>query len=353
MCRHGWTAALLLLGWVSVLERDAAAQSTAEFRRRVAVLERVAQRVHDTVATLARVRTRQLTLDTLRHGPLIMIVAPTLRTLAQAAADSIWPLVEHTYGRAANSLAATPIVVQAPFAREGSIPPQPGTVEAMVLSESITTADVVSSLILAVTNRLTQEADSGLTDWTRGALIPWSESRARDAAAYFELVMSPWHRVQDCERGDLQACRLALGLDGREDPGRRWYDAGERPMAVAGSWGLQPPLGVTARLGLLDFALHLGGTDAYARLMASRSHPIADRLAAAAGIGVDSLVATWRAQVLAARPATVAVEPLSAGSRASSWVAPPSPWRRGLLAGSIADHSRRRSTNPRRAAWPT
>ncbi len=52
-------------------------------------------------------------------------------------------------------------------------------------------------------------------------------------------------------------------------------------------------------------ALRLGGRDAYRRLLANPAAPIADRLAAAAGVPHDSLVTVWRADVIASRPATV------------------------------------------------
>jgi hypothetical protein len=67
------------------------------------------------------------------------------------------------------------------------------------------------------------------------------------------------------------------------------------------------PLGLDARETLLHLALRLGGREAYHRLMAAADQPMADRLASAAGVTTDSLLTRWRAAVLAARPAPLAL----------------------------------------------
>jgi hypothetical protein len=79
-------------------------------------------------------------------------------------------------------------------------------------------------------------------------------------------------------------------------------------------------LGYDARATLAHFALRLGGRDAYHRLLASSTMPMADRLAVAAGTSLDSLVARWRAQVIASRPATVLL-PTWAFAVALGWTA--------------------------------
>jgi len=82
---------------------------------------------------------------------------------------------------------------------------------------------------------------------------------------------------------------------------------------------LPKPLTDIARVSLVRDALRLGGRDGYRRLLRDPRAPIADRLAQAAGVTLDSLVVGWRNAVLAARPAPVAL-PWWAIGVAVGWV---------------------------------
>src|SRR5256886_10921508 len=73
---------------------------------------------------------------------------------------------------------------------------------------------------------------------------------------------------------------------------------------------LPRPLTYDARAALVHIALRLGGREAYHRLVATPGAPIADRLAGAAGVSVDSLVPQLLSAILAGRPAPVTVPPL-------------------------------------------
>jgi hypothetical protein len=53
---------------------------------------------------------------------------------------------------------------------------------------------------------------------------------------------------------------------------------------------------------LVREALQIGGREAYRRLVADPAAPIGARLAATAGLPLDSLVVRWRSRALAARP---------------------------------------------------
>jgi len=334
--------ALLVLG-SACLAGGTHAQTTSEFRRRVEELQRTSRRVHETLEAAAEARTRGMVLDTLRRGPLILVVGPSVEAIAAAALDSTWPAIEHTYGHAIAVLGNTALVLQALDAPEGPVPPQPRSIE-ILASASARPSDVAITLRQALATQIQQGMDSGLAHWVGGVLLPTPTDSGFYGPLYLELTISPWHRVQDCRRGDLASCRLALGVDGRDDPTDRWYDASDRRRMVAG-WlpsemngvttrclqgqdaacrqalrRLEPtlvstPLGAGARLALLDVVLRRGGTGAYDRLLATRGQPIDTRLAAAAGVSADSVFATWRSRVLSAQPLPVAVSPSSA------WVA--------------------------------
>jgi hypothetical protein len=64
-------------------------------------------------------------------------------------------------------------------------------------------------------------------------------------------------------------------------------------------------LGADARFTLVHLALRLGRREAYHRLLADPFASIGARLASAAGMSEDSLVARWRAEIIAARPVPV------------------------------------------------
>ena len=148
------------------------------------------------------------------------------------------------------------------------------------------------------------------------------------------LVTAPSEESRRCLIGDIGACRDALDLFVRGDRVARWYpsarerrsllktftpyyfDRGvQQPMLRACAellrslppGALPRPLSYDARATLLSDALRLGGRAAYHRLVASAGLPIADRLAAAGGMAIDSLLARWRAEILAARPVPVSL----------------------------------------------
>src|SRR5438552_3554840 len=95
--------------------------------------------------------------------------------------------------------------------------------------------------------------------------------------------------LQSCRAGSDSACTELL----------RSLPAGVLPR----------PLTYDARAALVHVALRLGGREAYHRLVGTPGAPIADRLAGAAGVSVDSLVAQRRSEILAARPAPVTLPP--------------------------------------------
>src|SRR5438132_518515 len=115
------------------------------------------------------------------------------------------------------------------------------------------------------------------------------EQRPYLIAPYDPATTSPKPALQPCRAGSDSACTELL----------RSLPAGVLPR----------PLTYDARAALVHVALRLGGREAYHRLVATPGTPIADRLAAAAGVSVDSVVALWRSEILTARPAPVTVPP--------------------------------------------
>ena len=125
------------------------------------------------------------------------------------------------------------------------------------------------------------------------------EAQRRDQAMY-AFVTANGAIQRRCVAGGLVACRVALNIrqiDGPENGGR-----------------YSPFM----RADLLYFALDLGGTGSWERLRSSSDTTLEGRLAAAAGVPMDSLLTQWRRGLLALRPAT-SVLPIRSGLIAIGW----------------------------------
>src|SRR5207302_8533220 len=215
--------------------------------------------------------------------------------------------------------------------------------------------DVTSLTLLLLSTVPIAPADTALQGWLGGPVRPLIHADLERADVYVRLVTAPSEASRRCLIGDIGACRDALDLFVGGDRVARWYpsarerrsllktftpyyfDRGaQQPMLRACAEGsdsactellrslppgaLPRPLTYDARAALVHIALRLGGREAYHRLVATPGAPIADRLAGAAGVSVDSLVAQWRSEILAARPAPVTVPPW--GPRAAlGWTA--------------------------------
>lgn len=179
-----------------------------------------------------------------------------------------------------------------------------------------------------------------------GALMGWLGNSVMVSEedlewVYRDLASSPSVAAKRCYRGDLEWCWKAAGLPLGEGGWDEWYSPEERRLKVKSRWGhwlederlwsrmshsfflthgcvalesdracslmLQRvpaaiPLEATARSSLVAEALTQGGEGAFTRFLSASGRPIRDRLAEAAGMPADTLVALWRARVLEARP---------------------------------------------------
>ena len=194
---------------------------------------------------------------------------------------------------------------------------------------------VADRIVTGVSPTIYRTTDQRLQDWAPYPNVSILE--ANTVALYAELATSPWRTARECFIGRLDECRRALGISG-EDPVLDWFDATDRRHYVeeyllylpgaqaryaactsnddAACIALMrlaprepdPPLGITTRVLLLALALDVGGRNAFDRLLDNPARPLEVRLAAAAGIPVDSLIGRWRSRVLAVRPKTVAAD---------------------------------------------
>jgi len=287
--------------------------------------------------------------DTIAVGGLRIVTNPSPLPVRQAAARA-WPIIDSLYGAVAADLVRRPYLIRAvdPDTAVRSSSFHAGMEVPWDLDEAAVVALLLSNVPIA-------PPDPALADWLGSSLRPEVRGRQDRAAVYVQLVTAPSQAARSCFLGDVARCEDALGLGDAAMVLERWYpSAGERRALVARPFAdffnhgpsaaslracargsdldctellrslpgsvLPKPLGYDARATLVHVALRLGGRAAYRRLLANPTASMAERLAAAAGTGVDSLVARWRLQVMASRPATVLL-PAWAFAVALGWTA--------------------------------
>ena len=323
-------AAAILLAGTAV---GAAAQAPDSVRRRADSLLaewRLAQRVADLVDSVERERAAAQR-DTVRVGALRVIVNPSPLPVP-AAALRAWPAIDSLYGRVADQLA--PVVLLA-FDPDSTVPP-PEVYAGLPVPWDLTVENVADLLVAQIAP---PAFDRALGAWLGSPLrpVPGVDVGRRHAAVYVALAMAPSHAVSRCLRGERDACRAVLDLGGPADALDRWYPLPDERRALvtsqfAGYFGrhgqgsqfqacaagndsactallralpegtLPRVLDTRARDSFLRFALALGGAHGYARLVHDTLAAVPDRIAAAAGLPLDSLLDRWHTAIVAARP---------------------------------------------------
>ncbi len=275
--------------------------------------------------------------DTVAVGALRIVANPSPLPLREAAARA-WPVIDSFYGSAAQDLAQRPYIIKA-IDPDTTVPRSRFHV-GMELPWNMTEASLV---LLLISNVPVAPPDSALQSWLGGPVHPSVRALRDRAGVYVQLVTAPSQAARSCFQGRLDSCALALGL-ATAPTLEAWYpSAAERRSLVMTAFtdyfdhgatvaayrscatgsdsactgllrslpkgSLPRPLGADARVTLVHLALRLGGREAYHRLLAGREAPIGARLASAAGVSQDSLLARWREEILAARPSAVALPP--------------------------------------------
>lgn len=324
---------LLALASTALMAQDATltklryrADSLAAEWRRADVLAAVADSIERERATGGR--------DTIAVGALRIIANRSPLPVREAAARA-WVVVDSLYGPAAQRLAERPYFILA--VDPDTTARRPVLRVGLQVGWNLSVHDL-TNLLLA--NLPLAPPDRELETWLEAPLRPRLEGTRDFAKVYIRLVTAPSQAARLCFLGDLPSCRSALDLDDSDSSYLQWYaspaerravlmrsfaDYFNRP-ATAGTWrqctlGRDPdcvqllrtlprgsipaPLGSDAHRLLAHVALRIGGRDAYGRLLADSSAVLGERLAAAAGVPLDTLVLRWRAEVLAARPAVV------------------------------------------------
>lgn len=286
---------------------------------------------------------------TIRAGALVILANPSPLPL-RAAAERAWAALDSVLGpEAAVALAGRRLVVdvvdEADTARR-----RPADAE-LHIPASLGVEALTRTLLLAGS---IDPGDTDLRAWLGGRVLAAVPVEPQHPGIYVELVTTAADAARRCFAGEPGACRDALDLSADPEPWRRWYSPADRARVIGESFayyfgrgrtqaqfaactgghddpaclelfraiptGAMPkPLSVDARRAVLTLALRLGGREAFGRLARAQGRPMAERLAVAAAISADSLVARWRAEIVAARPRPVIV-PWWAMGIAAVWV---------------------------------
>ena len=339
----------MTVAWASATN----AQDTAVARLRaradsLARAWREAGALADLVDSLERARAGEGR-DTIAVGALRIVTNRSPLPVRQAAARA-WPVIDSLYGTLAADLVRRPYLIHA--VDPDTAAPRSSFHVGLEVPWDLDEATVVTMLL---SNVPMAPPDAGLGDWLGTSLRPAVRSQFDRATVYVQLVTAPSDASHRCFLGEIARCVDALGLGDAAGQLERWYaSAGERQSLVTGSFAdyfnhgataaafracasgsdgdctellrglpggaLPRPIGSEGRATLVHVALRAGGRDAYRRLLANPSDPLASRLAAAAGMPLDSLVTRWRGDVIASRPATVLL-PAWAFAVALAWTA--------------------------------
>lgn len=287
-----------------------------------------------------------------RAGALEIVANPSPLPL-RVAAERAWAAIDSLLGSAAAAaLAGRQLVVEVVDEADTTRRRDPVAPNLRVPA-TIGVDDLARTLLMAAP---VEPGDPALRDWLGGQILHAVSRERQSAGLYVELVTAASDAVRRCFLGEVAGCRDALTLSGDAEPFLRWYGPADRARVIRESFPYYfgrgkteaqfvacttrhddaacvelfraiphhvlpqlQPLSVSARRTLVWLALRRGGREAYGRLLRSAGEPMPDRLAAAAGIPADSLVAAWRSQIVAARPHPVTL-PLWAVSIAIGWV---------------------------------
>lgn len=252
--------------------------------------------------------------EVLRSGDLVLGASPALRTAAIAALGKLVRARAAWFGDATPTSGGFRIVLRVGGDRLGRV----GTVVVAGLPDSGDAARMTApsdndrmsdALMGAFSELMFESSPPDLRAWLEGPVAMSISEREREQLAAYGLVTGFGRMQRACVSGEMAACEVALSL---------------KPATGDSSGPVFAPF---LRMHFLQYALRLGGVDAWIRLRTSGTNGVESRLAAAARIPVDSLIVRWRAELLQ-QSATGSGGDTSRAATALVWIA-------ALLAGAL------------------
>lgn len=334
---------LTLLGASSAAAQGGTAAELRDAAARVRQLQRQRDSLDALIHARDAQRDRALGWKQVEVGRLKVELLPEEVAALEPGVRRAWELVRQRFGRLADDgtlvhlrlqrdpgRGASPTTSVSIFRLDRARSGQPYTTHRVVGSAEVDS--LAFGIAVSAMEGLNATHDSLLTPWI-GVSVPLVEPPRLRERVYVHMVTSPYRLARSCQIGDLQACARALGLEQPVDFAGWFLPAERRRLAGTEAWGqlyrsckeagyipacdsvlaAEPsrvllPLGdADSRASLLLTLLELGGSEALARVDAARGAPLPDRLAAGAGVTLDSLLRRWHASIVAARPLPVTV----------------------------------------------
>lgn len=319
------------------------AQTVAEYRQRLDSLGREWQRASLNAHTQDSIQVHAIPGDTVRVGHLIALSDSAHVSLARAALLRISPEVDSAYGVSASELARHPIAIRTNPKDTSAIVTGVADSTGMI---QLMSSDYPQVKPLAISMRdkiravMTQLAPPGFRKWLGGSILTgrmtpddWTNARVR-------FVLADSRVSHDCAHGDIGGCLKAFTLVAVENPAFDLYDqTGQQAIIQSHAYLLRQndapsfdacvdrhergactklllsipadaipqPLPASVRQSLVQYALLVGGPDAFTRLVQSNGTP-REQLEAASRIPADSLVAGWRRMALRGKSGSSALD---------------------------------------------
>jgi hypothetical protein len=314
-----------------------------DVRTRLDEAEEIAKRA-DSIRVDSLRSANQVELDTAWVGPLRVAHLPTQKALAEEVFGEVWSAFDPLLADAHRVLSPHLFVFRYAWRLEGMYLQGP-EIHKVEMSRRFGRARLLEKARNAVARAITYALpqDSVVRKWMGNQALT---SPADLEWVYRDLASTPAMAARRCYRGDLQSCWAAMGLPPGEGGWKKWYSQEERWMMVRSRYGYRLdlprsrpdkidllthgcvnlrsdracllllerpwdvyqgppriPLGPQTRASLLTLAIVEGGEGSFTRFLAEPDAPLRDRMASAAGLPPDTLMARWRMHVLDARPA--------------------------------------------------
>ena len=325
-------ASLLAIPFGATLDGQTTRAIESELVNRVDSLAAILRRadnvadVADAVRKEERLRLLGTQVDTFQVGPFHVVARVKEVGLARRYFERAWNRYAATVGSAPTSLQGHVFIFGGGLALLGL--DTEGSTRVSTRFMSMDRDRAIGRILGGV---ISAELPEDLTTWVGDFYIRSDPTRELEWG-YRSLVTTPAVAVSDCFDGVLDSCWDAMGLDHQDDWADSWYTASERRLLVsrrkrspgARNEGVVAncldnqrddacaallsenattiPLPAGARMTLVAQALSMGGPEGYTRLITASDAPLKDRLVQASGVSADSLISSWRAATLQARP---------------------------------------------------
>jgi hypothetical protein len=253
--------------------------------------------------------------DTVVAGGFRIATSQRFRPLALAAGEEAWKSLVTRFGSSVMVQGALPVTT---FGGSRSTVPKRPRVE-----------ELARGFEQGGAQWIWQTQGAAVLGWLGGGVPTGTISPADVGDIAADLLRTPARPNRACYAGETMACAAALGIHLGTDTLDTWFEPSTWPRLAGMVYGelngleraarqrcmdqgdlsacrsiltparVLPPVGVLGRQYLVQLAFESGGASAFERLTADPGVTIEHRLAAAAGVPIDTLLNRWSASLRA------------------------------------------------------